>query len=127
MIFTSYFAKTKKLLESGEKNLIAISGYVPKFYSDQMQTDDRLSRCLELAPKKDWFFQWKNGEIDNEKYVELYRETVLEKIDIEKLYEKIGENAVLLCYEKPTDFCHRHLVAAYFNEKLGLNITEIEI
>lgn len=125
-MFTSYFAKTKKLLDSGHTNLVAISGYIPEFYSKQMETDNRLSWCKCLAPKKSWFFQWKNGEFDNEKYVELYKETVLEKIDIEELIKKIGEDAVLLCYEKPEDFCHRHIAADYIEKKTGISIKEIK-
>ena len=125
-MFTSYFAKTKTLLESGHANLVAISGYCPDFFLKQMQSDNRLSRCVELAPKKDWFFKWKNGEIDNEKYIELYKKTVLEKIDFERLLEKIGDDAVLLCYEKPGDFCHRHILADYLKEKFDIMVQEIK-
>lgn len=29
----------------------------------------------------------------------------------------VGENDIaLICYEKPTDFCHRHLVADWLNK-----------
>lgn len=126
-MFTSYFAKTKKLLDSGYTNLVAISGYIPEFYKKQMEVDNRLSRCIELAPKKDWFFQWKNGDFDNNKYIELYYETVLNKLNINELYNNLGDDAILLCYEKPGDFCHRHLVSKYFKEKLNIIINEIKI
>ena len=99
-MFTSYFAKTKKLLDLGHENLVAISGWCPDFYLKQMTTDNRLSRCIDLSPKKEWFFKWKNGEFDNKKFIELYRETVLEKIDF-SLIKNLGDDAVLLCYEKP--------------------------
>ena len=126
MLYTSYFAMTKKLLNAGFDNLVAISGYVPEFYSKQMETDNRLKRCLELAPKKDWWFDWKNGKISNDQFKELYYKTVLEKIDIENLLKKLGDNAVLICYEKPGDFCHRHLFAEYLKEKIGLEVVEIK-
>ena len=37
-----------------------------------------------------------------------------------------AENIILLCYEKSTDFCHRHLVANWINENntLRINIKE---
>lgn len=124
---TSYFAKTKLLLDNGYNNLIAISGYIPDFYKKQMEYDYRLSRCIELAPKKDWFFRWKNGELNNDDYIKLYYETVLNKINLQELYNKLGDDAVLLCYEKPGVFCHRHLVADYFNKNLNLDIKEIKI
>ena len=123
-MFTSYFAKTKILLDLGHKNLVAISGRCPDFYLKQMQTDSRLSRCIELAPKKEWFFKWKNGEFDNEKFVELYRETVLEKIDLEMI-KNLKDDAVLICYEKPGDFCHRHVLADYLKEKFNIEVEEI--
>lgn len=122
---TSYFVKTHDLLNQGYTNLIAVSGYVPEFYSEQMKLDKRLHRCLELAPKKEWFFDWKQGKFNNDKYVELYYETVLNKLNAEELYEKLGSDAILLCYEKPNDFCHRHLIADWFNEKLKINVLEI--
>lgn len=124
-MLTSYYAKTKTLLESGHTNLVAISGYCPDFFLKQMQSDNRLSRCVELAPKKEWFFKWKKGEINNEKFVELYKKTVLEKIDFEELLEKIGDDAVFLCYEKPEDFCHRHILADYLKEKFDITVEEI--
>ena len=42
------------------------------------------------------------------------------------LSEKQNEyynSIVLICYEKPDDFCHRHLVANWFNEN-GVNCKE---
>jgi len=39
------------------------------------------------------------------------------------VYEELGENAVLLCWEKD-GFCHRHLVADWLQEKLGIEIKE---
>ena len=27
-----------------------------------------------------------------------------------------GKNIALICYEKPSDFCHRHLVAEWLND-----------
>ena len=41
--------------------------------------------------------------------------------------EKAGldKDIVLLCYERPTDFCHRHLVSAWFREH-GIECKEYE-
>jgi hypothetical protein len=36
----------------------------------------------------------------------------------------LGENAVLLCWEKPWDACHRCLVAEWLEAALGLEIPE---
>ena len=38
-----------------------------------------------------------------------------------------GKDVALCCYEKPGEFCHRHLVAKWMNETLGLHIQEYGI
>ena len=40
----------------------------------------------------------------------------------ERNLQKIGKDIILLCYETPEKFCHRHSVAKWLNEKLNLNI-----
>lgn len=38
-------------------------------------------------------------------------------------WEKIPFNIYLVCYEKPGDFCHRHLVASWMNQ-MGIKVKE---
>lgn len=40
------------------------------------------------------------------------------------ILKELGEDAVLLCYEKPGDFCHRHLVSQWLNEN-GIRCSEL--
>ncbi|MCL6442574.1 MAG: DUF488 domain-containing protein, partial [Alicyclobacillus sp.] len=40
-------------------------------------------------------------------------------------YEELGENAVLLCYEKHNDWCHRRMVADWFEKELGVVVPEL--
>ena len=42
--------------------------------------------------------------------------------DLEKLSN--GDDCVLLCYEKSGDFCHRHLVANWLSDNLGIEVKE---
>ena len=48
------------------------------------------------------------------------------------MYNELGENAVLLCYEKWDDiknnktFCHRRIVAKWLEDNLGVKIQEIQ-
>ena len=46
---------------------------------------------------------------------------------LEILYEKYGENIILLCHEPIDEFCHRRLVADYIELKTGIYIPEISI
>ena len=53
---------------------------------------------------------------------------ILQKLDKDTVLQELsamtgGQDFALVCYEKPGDFCHRHLVA----EWLGLNGEEIEL
>jgi hypothetical protein len=42
----------------------------------------------------------------------------------ERSSQTLGENAVLLCWEKPRDACHRRLVAEWFEHRLGIEVPE---
>lgn len=109
-IHTSYFAKVKYLKESGILP-IAISRYPPRFYSGD---------CMkELAPTGDMLKMSQEGyEIKFDSILSaLNKEDILKRINL--LANLRGVKAVaLLCYEKPEDFCHRHLVAEWLNEVL---------
>ena len=120
MIYTGYYAKIKKYKEFGIEP-IAISGKVPDFYNGLTYPD--------FAPRYSAFQMWKDEEITNEKYIELYRthlDTVIKGIirtDFEP-YSKEGKDCVLLCYEKSGDFCHRHILADWLRENFGFEVRE---
>ena len=132
MIYTSYFAKLKSLPE----NIIPISicSKAPDWYKGL--------QYKKLAPKYEFFIEWKKNH-DNDYYIEHYQKEVLDtlnfmKVTIElqiKIPEEIREkmtasvskdpnyHIALVCYEKPQDFCHRHLVAKWFEEN-GIKVEE---
>lgn len=117
MIYTSYFAKLKSL----PKNIIPISicGKAPDWYKGL--------QYKRLAPKYDFFMKWKETH-DNDYYIKCFNEQVLNKLDAHEVVTNLqslgGEHDIcLICYEKPGDFCHRHLVADWLNEN-GLECEE---
>lgn len=115
MIYTSYFAKLKSLPDNIVP--IAICAKVPNWYKGL--------QYKKLTPKYDFFMKWKETH-DNDYYIKCFNEQVLEKLnatdvvlDFSRLSYgyNIGEKDIcLLCYEKPSDFCHRHLVAEWLIE-----------
>lgn len=115
MIYTSYFANVKNL-PSGIIP-IAICGGVPGWWCGL--------QYKKLAPKQEFFNEWKNSG-DNGYYIKCYYEQVLSHLDPAQVYRELNkfveytgscaDNIALLCYEKPEDFCHRHLVAEWFNK-----------
>lgn len=123
MIYTSYFAKLKSLPD----NIIPISicGKAPKWYKGL--------QYKKLAPKYDFFMKWKENH-DNDYYIKCFNEQVLDKTNvltvlrdlidsINSVDNLVGKNICLICYEKPDDFCHRHLVADWLN-KNGIECRE---
>ena len=67
-----------------------------------------------------------------EDYVQRFNSEILAHRDpkaflaaIEKMAN--GKDVALCCFEKPDGFCHRHLVAKWLNEKLGVQVEEFGI
>lgn len=88
------------------KNGIAISRSVPSSWNGE--------RCIELAPSWDLLNEYKRT--GNEKrYTERYQKEVLDKLDKAEMKKKLA-GKVLLCWCKPGQFCHRHLVLKWLNE-----------
>lgn len=126
MIYTSYFAKLRSLPE----NIVPVSicGKVPDWYTG--------AQYKKLAPKYDFFMEWKRTG-DNDYYIKCFKEQVLDKLSYISVVNHLQlmlpydmrvdmdsdvaintkYHVALICYEKPTDFCHRHLVADWLNQK----------
>ena len=125
MIYTSYFGKLRSLPD----NIIPISitmGAPPWFNGVNYN---------KLSPKYDFFSEWKRDG-DDERFSKCFREQVLDKLSPLRIVSElqlmipneikekmqspiyINEevNIALICYEKSSDFCHRHLVADWLTE-----------
>lgn len=123
MIYTSYFGKLKSL----PKNIvpIAICGGIPEWYHGAWYK--------KLAPTWEIFSHWRTYK-DEDAYREKYIPNVLMVLDPDTIVKEleefirnypIGTDIALICYEKPGDFCHRHLVADWLNNA-GYNVKEYE-
>jgi len=108
---TSYFAKS-----SNNFYAVSIAGKTPDWFSGK--------RYKKLAPKIGFFKKYKEDG-DEAFYRIQYQKEVLDELDPREVYEELGEHAVLLCYEKPGKFCHRHLVSEWLSKNLGIEITEL--
>lgn len=113
---TSYFANLKNV-----KNPLSISGKAPEWYTGP--------QFKILSPKYGFFRDYKDGKIDQLGYTEQFLDQVLKPLDPQSTYDYLittyGEDVTLLCYEKPGDFCHRHIVALWFEMNLGVKVSEI--
>ena len=127
MIYTSYFAKLKKL--PNDVIPISICAKVPSWYNGL--------EYKKLAPSYDILMQYKSNP-NEELYIKRFKEEILNKristqtvLDLLALVGNFkglnySPDICLLCYEKPTDFCHRHLVADWLNEN-GHEVKELEL
>lgn len=85
-----------------------------------------------LAPKKEFWDIWNNNkdkksdEENNRYYIEEYYKQVLAYLDPLKVYRDL-DYSIILCYEEENDFCHRHIVAAWFELFLGFEVKEVKV
>lgn len=79
----------------------------------------------KLAPPYDLLKHWHEHK-DIDYYTKDYYERVLNKLDPHQVAKELGDGAVLMCYEKSGDFCHRHLVAEWLHAA-GIEVKEYEL
>jgi len=69
--------------------------------------------------------------LSRELYAKEFHRLVLDQLDPREVYDAIideyGVDVTLMCFEKienPGDFCHRRLVAEWFEEHLNVEVPE---
>jgi hypothetical protein len=129
-LYTSYFAKVRQLREMGFDNLVCVAGYAPNFFHDLPDAHF----MPELAPRRFWWQEWYKkfrNHTDSEEskawYEQKYYDTVLSKLDPQTVLNELGDKAVMLCYEPPEMFCHRHLIADWLTKHTGVEVEEIRL
>lgn len=117
-IYTSYFGNLRRLSASGVIP-IGIALWKPKFFTG--------ASLMTVAPSK----YMVKGDCSRDEYVTLYNR-MLSGLDPYKVLEQIntlsgGKDCALCCYEKPGDFCHRHLLAEWITKRTGIEIKEFGV
>ena len=118
MIYTGYYSKIKDYRDAGLK-VVSISRTMP----DAVNVDGKIPF---LCPDDSLLFGYKNGEIDEMEYTSKYLHKLgfFGAINIIQEIRRYGNNVVLLCWEAPDKFCHRHILADYLNKNSKVNVTE---
>ena len=112
MIQTSYYSNKQLRYATGKFRLIGISQGVPKWFDGEV--------FKALAPT------WQMVRMkDMEKYTQLYKSEILAKLNPVKLADLL-DDTILLCWEKPGEFCHRRLVAEWLEAATGVPVPEFE-
>lgn len=129
---TSYYAKFSRLSKEEKSRYIPvlISTSLPKWFLDR---EEYYMEYKLLAPSSDNVFKLKNNKMSQEDFINAYTDK-LKGLDLEQILEDLYDyegitdtEIVLLCYEKSTDFCHRHILREYLNENFNTNITELGV
>lgn len=107
-VWTSYFAKANSL--PADIVPIAICRYRPRWFTGRWYPT--------IAPTGSLLQHYKTTG-DTNYYTEQFN-SQLAQLSAEKIVATLaemsqGRDVALLCYERPSDFCHRHLVADWLN------------
>lgn len=114
MIYTSYFGNIKNIPKDWLK--VSISLYPPKGMD--------ILQCKLLAPSAELLAAYKEGKVSDLEYTREYTKQMqsLPQETKTKLLTSFSKyayddtnNLVLLCYEAPNKFCHRHLLAELYS------------
>ena len=113
-IFTSYFGNERHIPKEVKRISICLSP--PKGWVG--------AECKDLAPTWDILNAWRSSKKDSsaeEAYTKAFKGEILREENFMLIMWKLaklaqGRDVVLLCYEKPSDFCHRHIVAQWIRE-----------
>lgn len=111
-MYTGYFAKFK-CYNDNDLTPVSISSRSPKWYYK--------GEYKILAPWPKLIGAYKREEITKEDYTvqfNNYLSTLDQGQILTELKDVFGDlnKVILVCYEKPNDFCHRHLVSNWLNE-----------
>ena len=118
-MFTSYFAQVPNI-----EYPVSIARINPEWYDRAVYP--------KLAPSKELLYDFKYGvhRGDKDFYTDVFLK-YLDTLDFKEVMSELSaiygpdvlDRLTLLCYEKPSDFCHRHLVANWLTQH-GADISE---
>jgi len=114
IIYTSNYAR-----QANNPRAFGISAVTPDWFNGY--TLPKLAPTMGMVSKiKDGGNNY-NAEDYTKDYIELLEER---GIDAEELVNSLPNEAMLLCYESPGDFCHRHVLTKWIQEQTGVIIPE---
>lgn len=112
-IYTSYFANWRNFPEGSLK--IGVTRFPPAYWKDEINIEN-------LAPSVETLRQYQNKFLDEYIFKQLYvrelEDRGLQADGVRRILNDLAKDRdiVLCCYEKPEDFCHRHILAEWLGE-----------
>ena len=117
MIYTTYFGNYRKF--PNDALPLGVTRFKPSYWE--------YPNIENLAPSENLLRQFKDKTIDEyvfgQKYLNELSERGLTPHGVRSILESVanGRDILLCCYERPGEFCHRHLLANW----LGNDIDEL--
>ena len=136
-LYTSYYANMKNI--PATYLMVGISRTCPEWLKENTNDNFLWTPNNILAPPVSLLSDIKSGRIDQNQYTERYKEHIhyifshnRDFRDVQDWYEKMNDEfedkydaVVFLCYEKPTDFCHRHILREMLNYEYRIRCDEL--
>lgn len=80
-------------------------------------------QIIELCPSWGLIRDVQKKKITEEEYTVIYYRDYLCGLDAQKYIERLN-GKILLCWEKPGDFCHRRIIAEWIERETGIVVPE---
>lgn len=114
----------KQIDDSAAKGFISIALYPSK-------NDNVLLEFRALAPNWKLMENLKSNRISEAIFIKEYKKQ-LNNLNAKSIFEQInflssGNEPILMTHGNKTSFCHRHIVAKWFEDELGVIIEEFKI
>ena len=111
-ILTSFFQRQKEVPFP-----VAISRVVPPGF--------RGSLYRKLAPTRELEEGFYKGRIDSDLYIREYLKLLENRnLSPDVVVRELPFACTLLCWERPYEFCHRHVVARWIETATGIQVKE---
>ncbi len=122
-IYTGYFAHTKHYEDAGLVP-VSIARWTPKWYEGLKEP--------ALSPPEQLLRRYKSNNPPSDKE---YEDVYMRQLSIPKVKDALhrikdatgNRDVVLMCYEKPGDLCHRHMLADYIKQNLRVWVEEFDV
>ena len=127
-IYTSYFSMGNKIKAKFKGKVCMLD--ITRFGLVNSGCNFRYSK---VAPDANTLNLYKYGAIDEHEYCKRYREETLKYLNIDEVFTDFdiykratgADVIVLVCYEIPSKFCHRHLLAQWITENSQYTVEEL--
>lgn len=137
--YTSYYSNFRNIPK--DYLCIGISRFVPIEFKNSDYRNFIWASDNFLAPSESLLYDIKSDKITQEEYSKRYIEELIKSVPIKTKYENLldwiiafdseisfheanWKAVVFMCYEKPTDFCHRHILRKLLNNYYKIPIEE---